>query len=99
MILGKVLDLDYRITARKEGITINKAAGDDLATFPIERARIRTLFVYVIAGICSTVGFGWAVETRVHLSVTLILTFIFGVSCTGVFNASPTHLIGSFTLS
>lgn len=87
-MLGKVLDIDYRITARKAGITIQKVSGDNLGSFPLERARIRSLFYYVVFGIFSAIGFGWAIEMDVHLSVPLILTFILGITCTGVFTVS-----------
>ncbi|KAJ4396978.1 hypothetical protein N0V93_001202 [Gnomoniopsis smithogilvyi] len=46
-LVGKVLDLDYRITARHEGITIDKIAGDALISFPIERARIRSVWYFI----------------------------------------------------
>lgn len=85
---GKILDLDYRTTASKEGIVINKISGDKLDVFPIERARIRSMMYFVVCGVCSPVGFGWAVESRLHLSVPLIITFIMGLACTGVFNVS-----------
>lgn len=88
LVPGKVLDLDYRITARQEGITINKIAGDALNSFPVEKARIRSVWYFIACGICASIGFGWAIETEVHLSVTLIMTFILGISCTGVFNVS-----------
>ncbi|KAI1329429.1 putative major facilitator superfamily transporter [Xylariaceae sp. FL0255] len=89
-IIGKVLDLDYRISARQAGITINKVEGDDVATFPIERARIRSLIGFVVAGIAATVGFGWSIETRLSLAATLVVTFIAGIAYTGVFNSCLT---------
>lgn len=36
---GKLMDWDYRATARSIGHTIDKVSGDDLNDFPIERAR------------------------------------------------------------
>lgn len=83
---GKVIDYDYRTTAKSLGITINKVSGDDLATFPIEKARIRSIWYFIAVSISSTVIYGWVVDAQVHLSVALIMQFLCGLGMTGVFN-------------
>lgn len=90
----KVLDWDYRVTARKIGFTINKTAGDSVSEFPIERARIRTIWYAVFMSIASTVALGWVVETHTHLAVLIVLLFVSGTFFTGIFNAScfPTYI-------
>lgn len=75
---GKVIDYDYRTVAGHMGITINTVSGDSIAEFPIERARIRSVGYFVVVGIVATIAFGWAIESRVHLSVPLIMTFLCG---------------------
>lgn len=91
--VGKLMDRDYKITARQAGITINKVAGDNVRTFPIEKARLRSIWYFILLASAATIGFGWAVERRVHLSVPLILQFICGVSYTGVFNVCTLLLL------
>ncbi len=87
---GKLMDRNYRVTAREIGCTINKVSGDDLDHFPIERARARGSYYLLSVYICALAGYGWAVESRVHESVPLILQFVIGALCTSfqqTFNA------------
>ncbi|KAI0015391.1 putative major facilitator superfamily transporter [Xylariomycetidae sp. FL0641] len=84
--VGKVIDYDYRATAKALGITINKSSGDDMSTFPLEKARIRSIWYFIAASIASTLVYGWTVSAGVHLSVPLIMQFLCGLSTTGVFN-------------
>ena len=64
MLPGKILDRDYRITAKAHNITINKVEGDDLLTFPIEKARLRSVFIPIGIVIVSAIGYGWSLFTR-----------------------------------
>ncbi|KAB5545925.1 putative major facilitator superfamily transporter [Coniochaeta sp. 2T2.1] len=89
-LIGKVMDFDCRATARSCGITINVLSGDDIASFPIERARIRSLGYFVVVGIAATLGFGWAIERHAHLSVPLVMLFVCGVTYTAIFNTCLT---------
>ncbi|KAB5577942.1 putative major facilitator superfamily transporter [Coniochaeta sp. 2T2.1] len=90
-LVGKtVMDFDYRATARSCGITINVVSGDDIASFPIERARIRSLGYFIVVGIAATLGFGWAIERHAHLSVPLVMLFVCGVTYTAIFNTCLT---------
>lgn len=84
-LLGKILDYDYQVTAKELGITINKLSGDELSRFPFERARIRSVWYFLAGGICTTIAVGWTIEKEVHLAVTIVLTFVWGVTYTGLF--------------
>jgi hypothetical protein len=64
---GLIIDRDYRKTAASVGFTIDKVRGDDLARFPIERARLRSIWYFMAISITCTVGDGWAVETTTVL--------------------------------
>jgi predicted MFS family arabinose efflux permease len=59
---GKLIDRDYRIVARKYGIAINTEGGDDMSCFPIEEARLRSIFAPTFLAMASLVGYGWAVH-------------------------------------
>jgi energy-coupling factor transporter transmembrane protein EcfT len=83
---GKVVDRDYRKTAQAAGFTIDKVRGDDMAIFPIEKARLRSVFFYVVAAAATTAAYGWAMQRGVHLSVPLILLFFCALATTFVFN-------------
>lgn len=69
--LGMVIDRDYRITAEAVGFTINKKKGDDLSRFPIEKARLRSIWYFMGLLIMCTVGYGWSVETKTVRTSTL----------------------------
>jgi MFS family permease len=63
-VAGKIVDRDYAIVAKQCGITMNKRKGEDMLKFPIERARLRSIFwmagVYVATLIC----YGWVLHTE-----------------------------------
>jgi hypothetical protein len=61
---GKLIDRDYRKTAESHNLPIDRIRGDDLRTFPIEQARLRSVFVPLIAAVLSVIGFGWALENH-----------------------------------
>ncbi|KAJ2899239.1 putative major facilitator superfamily transporter [Zalerion maritima] len=90
---GKVMDYDYRITAKKCGLTTNKVSGDDMAKFPIEQARLRSVWYYAVISAGSAVGFGWSIDRQAHLAVPLVMLFVNGVSTTGAFNVFLTLII------
>lgn len=58
---GKLIDRDYRIVAGKHGLPIDKVGGDDISRFPIEEARLRSIFVPIFLAMFSMIGYGWAV--------------------------------------
>lgn len=72
--------------AKARGITLDTEAGDDIVTIPVEEARIRSIWYAMLAVISATIGFGWSVEYKVHLSVPLVMTFICGIANNGIFN-------------
>lgn len=45
LISGKLIDRDYRKVAQKHGFPVDKVGGDDLTIFPIEEARLRSIFL------------------------------------------------------
>jgi hypothetical protein len=61
---GKIMNHDYRATARDHNITINTVTGDDLSDFPIEKARYRSIWYFIAATSTCTTGYGWAVQTK-----------------------------------
>lgn len=87
---GKLMDWNYRATARSIGHTIDKVSGDDLNDFPIERARARGSSYLLAIYIASLVGYGWSVQAHTHEAVPLILQYVLAALCTGfqqTFNA------------
>ena len=79
---GRLMDYNYKITAKRIGHTVDKVSGDDMNHFPIERARARGSWVLLGVYICALAGYGWAIQTGTHESIPLILQFALGVLCT-----------------
>ena len=107
---GKLMDWNYKVTARAIGHSIDKVSGDDLDRFPIERARARGSWYLLVVYICSLVGYGWSVIAHTHESVPLILQFVLAGLCTSfqqtfnallvdVFPASPSTAAASSNIT
>ncbi|GAA6020641.1 hypothetical protein JCM10207_007807 [Rhodosporidiobolus poonsookiae] len=104
---GPRLTHDYRVVQRQverkrkeEGVLSPRLGDDDapkdqndLSTFPIERARLRSMPVAFFLLIASTIVYGWVVDKGVHMSVPLIMQFIVGISVTSIFNSVSTLLV------
>lgn len=90
---GRILDIDYRHTAAKHNIRVERHKDHKLELFPIEEARLCTIKYSL--GICSIliVGYGWSLQREAHISVPLILQFFIGLSMQGVFTVLSTLLV------
>lgn len=93
---GKMMDYNYKVTAKKIGWTVDKVAGDDLKQFPIERARSRGSFWLLLISTATLVGYGWAVTKHAHVSILLILQFIQGFWGTCFYTIYNTLLVDVF---
>ena len=87
---GKLMDWNYKTTARSIGHTIDTVSGDDLDDFPIERARARGSYYLLAIYTAALAGYGWSVQARTHEAVPLILQYMLAALCTSfqqTFNA------------
>jgi MFS family permease len=64
-ISGPLLDKAYQRERSERGLSTDKAKGDDLDTFPIEKARLRVVWVPMAVTTASVVGFGWVLHYHV----------------------------------
>lgn len=79
IVTGRALDRDYRAIQKSLMMGKGKEEGMEKGTeedFPIERARLRTMPLYLAVYVVCTIGYGWAVQTRVNLAVPLILQIV-----------------------
>jgi MFS family permease len=95
-LTGRAMDYNYRVVAKQVGIEVDRVRGDDLAHFPIERARGRGCIWLLLASLAITVGYGWAIEEHVHVAVPLTFQFIMGFLCTWVLNCFNALLVDGF---
>ena len=70
-IPGKIIDRDYQKTATSAGIPIDRVRGDVISEFPIERARLRSIWHFIAISTACTIGYGWALQST---AVTMLLS-------------------------
>jgi MFS family permease len=61
---GPLLDHAYRKARTEQGLSTDRAAGDDLDSFPVEKARIRVLWIPLLVTTFSVLTFGWVLHYR-----------------------------------
>ncbi|KAJ5762402.1 uncharacterized protein N7511_005784 [Penicillium nucicola] len=96
VVYGKVIDYSYKRTAEKAGLPANRQNGDNLRKFPIERARLQTVFPAMAVGIAAFTPYGWVLQRGVPLAVPLVLQFIIGFCFVASLNCLNTLLVDLF---
>ncbi|KAF2105863.1 major facilitator superfamily domain-containing protein [Lophiotrema nucula] len=76
---GRLIDSAYYRARTARGLTTDRATGDDLDVFPIEKARIAVIWVPMVLTVASIVAFGWTLHFQLHLAIPLCLQFIAGL--------------------
>lgn len=76
--VGKMMDYNYKVTAKDIDWTVDEVSGDDLRHFPIERARSRGSYCLLLISTATLIGYGWAITKHSHFSILLILQLIQG---------------------
>ena len=59
---GPLLDKAYRNARTARGLSTDRAVGDDLDSFPIEKARLGIIWIPMLMTVCSVVAFGWVLH-------------------------------------
>lgn len=59
---GLLLDKAYHNARTKRGLSTDKAVGDDLDNFPVEKARLGIIWIPMLVTTCSVVAFGWVLN-------------------------------------
>lgn len=95
-LTGKAMDHNYRHTAAQAGFAIDTIRGDDLAEFPIERARSRGCGYLLVLSLAVMTGYGWAIARRAHVAVPLVLQFVQGFLATWLVQCFSALLVDVF---
>lgn len=90
---GRLLDFNYRRTAAESGVKVTKGEATNLSTFPIERARLRTVSFSVALSAGLVMGYGWVLQPDVHMAAPLVLQFFIGLTIQVPFTALNTLLV------
>jgi len=102
---GKALDWEYRRISREvkkstqpnekgPGIIIQEQTISE--NFPIEKARLRLLPIYVALLVVCCSGYGWCISKQIHIACPLVLQFIVGYISIAVMNSTQTLMIDLF---
>ncbi|KAK0719471.1 major facilitator superfamily domain-containing protein [Lasiosphaeris hirsuta] len=90
---GYIMDWNYRRVARNVGMVIDRRRGDDLTKFPIEKARLQVAYPFLVAGITSTICYGWLLQAEAHITGPLVMLFVIGLCITGSFAILNTLIV------
>ena len=91
--VGMITNYNYRQSARAHDLSIDRIRGYDLSNFPIEKARLRTVWLYIFVSATATLGYGWTLEYRTHLAAPLATQFLIGRAAPGIFNVCDTWMV------
>ncbi|KAK9418706.1 putative Major facilitator superfamily domain-containing protein [Seiridium unicorne] len=90
---GSLLDRNYHKTATEISVTIDKSKRDDLSAFPIEKARLRVITIFVAVGAALVMGYGWQIQERVNMAGPLVTQFFIGLTLQTLFTSLNTLLV------
>ncbi|KAH8887634.1 major facilitator superfamily transporter [Thozetella sp. PMI_491] len=82
---GKILNYEYARAAKRHGVPIDRMSAMSALEFPLEEARLRSSFPFVVATAAAAISYGWVLERRAHIAVPLTLQAIFGFSVSCLF--------------
>ena len=61
---GPLMDKAYRNARTERGLLTDNAVGDDLDSFPVEKARLGVVWIPMLVTTCSVGAFGWVLDYR-----------------------------------
>ena len=90
---GRLLDYNFRRISRQLGVVVNRKRQSDLQNFPIEKARLQVSLPLIYIMMVLLLIYGWVLDIRGPLAVSLILLFGLGYVITSTFNTTQTLLV------
>ncbi|KAL2213702.1 MFS general substrate transporter [Sarocladium strictum] len=80
LFCGQLMDKAYLAHRMTRGLSTDLRRGDNLDTFPIEKARLSVVWIPMVIT-CSTVaGLGWVLHSEQHLAAPCTLLFMAGLA-------------------
>jgi MFS family permease len=96
IIAGKLVDRNYRKTAKERNIEVSQSRSGDLRDFPIEAARYRHFISAIVFQSALIIGYGWAVYYKVQAACPLILQFFICAMSTSLSHPASALLVDIF---
>ncbi|KAI0481961.1 major facilitator superfamily transporter [Xylariaceae sp. FL0804] len=88
--IGRGLNWNYRRHCNKLNVPYDRKRQQDLAGFPIEKARLEVASPTIALLTLVLIGFGWALEYEAPLAVPIVLLFLVGATVVGASNCIST---------
>ena len=88
IVTGKYLDVEYK--RFKSGYTGPRHE------FPLEKARLGSLWILALVECAATLVFGWTLDKGVHISVPIIATFFLGWAACSIQGIITTYTVDVF---
>ncbi|TAQ85666.1 hypothetical protein B7494_g6018 [Chlorociboria aeruginascens] len=85
---GKLMDMDY--------LRVKSSYAGPPENFPLERARLRLIWIWSGLQCSAAIIFGWTVNEHVHISVPIICTFVIGWAATSIQSVVTTFMVDVF---
>ncbi|KAG9557686.1 MFS general substrate transporter, partial [Aureobasidium melanogenum] len=82
---GKLLDVDYR--------RYKKRFAQSESNFPLEKVRLRMIYIYGPLQCIAVLVFSWVVEKHIHVSIPIICLFFIGWAATSIQSIVSTFLV------
>ncbi|GAM84947.1 hypothetical protein ANO11243_029500 [Dothideomycetidae sp. 11243] len=99
VINGKLLDWNFRRTAARIGMKIDRKRATDLKEFPLEKARMEIIMPFMFTTITCNFIYGWVMHKGAPLPAALVLQFIIGIANTAAFAGMNVLLVDLFPQS
>ncbi|KAH8199245.1 hypothetical protein TruAng_006585 [Truncatella angustata] len=93
VIMGKLVNWNYRRHCKKLGIPFERTKEQDLSEFPIEKARLEIGIPLLLFSAVVLLAWGWAMQYRAHLAVPCVLLFLMGIGLIGFSNTTNTLIV------
>ncbi|KAK6356648.1 hypothetical protein TWF718_000988 [Orbilia javanica] len=93
IVTGKIIDRDFKSVAKKAGIEVDRKKLDDMSRFPLEKARLKSIWYVMGLCIAAIIPYGWALSRKPHVAVPLVLQFIIGASNVSVISIISVFLV------
>lgn len=92
-ILGRLINWNYKRHCRRLGVPFERSKQQNLAGFPIEKARLEIGLPLLALSSAVLMGWGWAMQYKTHIAVPCVLLFLLGIGLIGFSNTSNVLLV------
>ncbi|KJZ70925.1 hypothetical protein HIM_09676 [Hirsutella minnesotensis 3608] len=99
VVVGKLLNWNYARVARSMGISPDRKRGEELRTFPIERARLDLMWPWTLLAVATIAVWGWVVDSGTSLAAPLVILFLAGMGLSGPVSILTTLLVDLYPMN